>query len=218
MPRFIIALLILAGLAACTNANDLDRAPVELGDFRLGHNIVVAPKMQKGPLSREASKEEWVEALTGAIAERFDRYEGDRLYHFGVSVEGYVLAQPGVPVVLSPKSVLIIRLTVWDDAAEKKLNPEPKQITIMETLSGETVVGSGLTQTKEEQMHNLSRNAAKQIETYLVRQMNAEGWFAPDEDTATGDETSDDTGDQPAQAADEAGDDTDTAAPDEDAA
>jgi hypothetical protein len=210
MPRFITALLIMAGLAACTNANDLDRAPVDMGDFRLGHNIVVAPKMQKGPLSREASEEEWAEALTDAIAERFDRYEGDRLYHFGVSVEGYVLAQPGVPVVLSPKSVLIIRLTVWDDAAEKKLNAEPKQITIMETLSGDTMVGSGLTQTKQEQMSNLSRNAAKQIQTYLVRMMNAEGWFVPEEAAAPGDETDA----QPAQDAEETPDegDGDTAA------
>ena len=195
MLRIISALLFVAGVAACTNANDLEEAPTDLGDFRLGHNIVVAPKMQKGPLSREASKEEWIASLTGAIAERFDRYEGDRLYHFGVSVEGYVLAQPGVPVVLSPKSVLIINLTVWDDAAQKKLNPEPKQITVLESLSGETMVGSGLTQTAEQQMQNLSRNAVKQIEVYLTRMNNAEGWFTTgeaDDGTAETEETTED--------------------------
>jgi len=192
MLRNISALLILAVVAACTNSDDLDQAPTDLGDFRLAHNIVVAPKMQKGPLSREASKEEWVASLTGAIAERFDRYEGDRLYHLGVSVEGYVLAQPGVPVVLSPKSVLIVNVTVWDDAAEKKLNPEPRQITVLESLSGDTMVGSGLTQTAEQQMQNLSRNAAKQIETYMVRMNNAEGWFTTGKaDAQTGDEQGD---------------------------
>lgn len=201
MLRNISALLILAVAAACTNSDDLDQAPADLGDFRLAHNIVVAPKMQKGPLSREASKEEWVESLTGAIAERFDRYEGDRLYHLGVSVEGYVLAQPGVPVVLSPKSVLIINVTVWDDAAEKKLNPEPKQITVLESLSGDTMVGSGLTQTAEQQMLNLSRNAAKQIETYMVRMNNAEGWFT------TGKADAQDTGEEATEAEETTGDD-----------
>lgn len=164
-------------LAACTNPNDLDEAPVDLGDFRLGHNVVVASKMTRGPVSREATPEEWQDALKGAIDERFGRYEGDKLYHLGVSVEGYVLAQPGIPIVASPNSVLILLVTVWDDAAGGKLNTPPEQITIMETISGNTILGSGLTQSKEVQMRNLSRNAAKQIETFMVRRRASEGWF-----------------------------------------
>lgn len=179
MTRILALFALLFGVVACTNANDLDKAPVELGAFNLGHNIVVAPKMVKGPVSREATPEEWIASLTGAIAERFDRYEGDQLYHFGVSVEGYVLAQPGIPVVASPKSVLIINLTVWDDAKGKKLNEEPEQITILESFSGNSVIGSGLTQSKEQQMKNLSRNAAKQIQNFLVKKHTEEGWFVP---------------------------------------
>lgn len=178
LPRFA-ALIALVLLTACTNANDLDKAPVGLGDFALGHNIVVAPNMVKGPLSREASEEEWKTALSGAIGERFDRYEGDRFYHFATSVEGYVLAQPGVPLVASPKSVLIVNFTVWDDAKGVKLNEKPEQLTVLETLSGPTVLGSGLTQSKEVQMRNLSRNAAKMIQNYLVKKHAEEGWFEP---------------------------------------
>lgn len=183
LPRFaaLIALLIVT---ACTNANDLDKVPVDLGDFALGHNIVVAPKMMKGPLSREASAEEWQESLTTAIGERFDRYEGERLYHFATSVEGYVLAQPGIPLVASPKSVLIVNFTVWDDAKGIKLNEKPEQLTIMETLSGPTVLGSGLTQSKEVQMRNLSRNAAKVMQNYLVKKRAEEGWFTPQDAAA----------------------------------
>ena len=177
MYRLIALLVSVVLLAACTNPNDLDEAPVDLGDFRLGHNVVVASKMTRGPLSREASEEEWKEAMTSAIDERFGRYEGDKLYHLGVSVEGYVLAQPGIPVVASPNSVLILLVTVWDDAAGGKLNTPPEQITIMETISGNTILGSGLTQSKAVQMRNLSRNAAKQIETFLVRRRASEGWF-----------------------------------------
>jgi len=177
MFRLLALLGTILMLAACTNPNDLDEAPVDLGDFRLGHNIVVASKMMRGPLSREASEDEWKEAMTSAIAERFGRYEGDKLYHLGVSVEGYVLAQPGIPLVASPNSVLILLVTVWDDAAGGKMNTPPEQITIMETISGNTILGSGLTQSKAVQMRNLSRNAAKQIESFLVRRRASEGWF-----------------------------------------
>lgn len=186
MPRFIVLIFALAGLAACTNPNDLSKPPAYLGNFQLGHNVVVAPNLVKGPASRAASKEEWIAAMKKAVDARFGRYEGSKHYHFGISIEGYVLAVPGVPVIASPKSAVIIRVTVWDDAAGKKLNEEAELITVVESISGDTVVGSGLTQSKEVQMENLSRNAAKQIETWLVRQNNENGWFegndAPEDD------------------------------------
>ena len=175
-----LAILCVLALAACTNSNDLGRAPVPLGDFALGFNVVVAPKMVKGPVSREATEEEWKAALTTAIDERFRRYDdlGSKLYHLGVSVEGYVLAEPGIPIVLSPKSVLIINVTVWDDAAQAKLNSEAHQLTILESASGKSILGSGLTQSKEEQMAALSRNAAKEIQNWMAKQMAEEKWFA----------------------------------------
>lgn len=174
--------LLALSLAACSpSGEDLSEPAVPLGDFNLSHNVVVAPKVVKGPFSRNATEEELTGALKDAIAARFDRYEGDKLYHFGVSIEGYVLAAPGVPVIYSPKSVMVIQITVWDDAAGGKLNAEPHQITVFESLSGETAVGSGLTQSKEEQLRNLTVNAAKQIELYLVKQREDEGWFGPDD-------------------------------------
>ena len=51
---------------------------------------------------------------------------------------------------------LIFKLTVWDDAAGKKLNDEPEQITVLENLDGDTIVGSGLTKSAEEQLQSLS--------------------------------------------------------------
>jgi len=178
MFRILMFCVFALGVAACSpSGDDLDEGPVPLGNFKLGHNIVVAPKVVKGPLSRDASEEELTQALKGAIGARVDRYEGSSLYHFGVSVEGYVLAAPGVPLVASPKSAMIIRVTVWDDAAGEKLNEEPEQMTVFETLSGETAIGSGLTQSKEKQLENLSVNAAKQIELFLTKQRAEQGWF-----------------------------------------
>ena len=177
MIRVIALLMSLVTLAACNGASDLGEAAVPLGDFNLKHNIAVAPKAQKGPLSRDATKEELTKALTDATQERFSRYNGARDYHFGMSVEGYVLAQPGIPIVFAPKSILIINLTVWDDAKQEKLNPKPHQITVFESFDQGPVVGSGYTKSAEEQLKNLSQNAAKSIENYLVRQNAAEGWF-----------------------------------------
>ncbi|MGI3168976.1 hypothetical protein ACRARG_07485 [Pseudooceanicola sp. C21-150M6] len=174
MIRTILSAFLLVAVAACTNSRDLGEPPVDLGNFRLGHNIVVTSKMRQAGLSRDATEEEWHAAMTDAIAERFGRYEGDRLYHLGVSVEGFSIAPPGVPIVVSPKSILIIRATVWDDALGKKLNEQAKQFTVFESFSGDTLVGSGLTKTKQEQMVNLSRNAAKQIQNWLVANPD---WF-----------------------------------------
>ncbi len=176
MLRLTAIFALILSLAGCA-VQDLQEPPVPLGNFALGHNVVVAPNIVQGPVSREASNEEWIEAVKKAISDRFGRYEGERLYHLGISVEGYVLAQPGIPVVLSPKSVLIVNVTAWDDAEGRKLNDEPQQFTVLESLSGETVVGSGLTQSKETQMENLTYNLAKQIERWLVRMNKEENWF-----------------------------------------
>ncbi|WP_338469196.1 hypothetical protein ROLI_032800 [Roseobacter fucihabitans] len=179
MIRLFLVLTGFIGLVACSGASDLNEPPVPLGDFSLGHNIVVAPKVATtATVSREVSKEELTDALTLAIAERFERYKGSRTYHFGVSVEGYILAKPGVPVVLAPKSAMIIRVTVWDDALGKKMNAEPEQLTVLETLDGDSIIGSGWTQTKETQLRNLSRNAAQSIENYLIKQSAEQGWFS----------------------------------------
>lgn len=168
-------------LTACTNPNDLEKEPTYLGNFKLGHNVSVAPNLTKGPTSREASKEEWIAAMTTAVDERFNRYDGEKFYHLGISIEGYVLAIPGIPVVASPKSALIIRVTAWDDEAGKKLNEEPEQVTVIESFSANTILGSGLTQSKEKQMENLTRNAAKLIENWLVRENARNGWFEDSE-------------------------------------
>ena len=176
--RWIVAMCLWGLVSACAPSADLEDAPVPLGDFRLSHNVVVASKAQKSPLSRPATQEQLETTMRNALAERFGRYEGDRLYHFGVSVEGYMLAPPGVPVVASPKSILIVNFTLWDDAAGVKLNDPPQQITVLETFGTNTLIGSGFTLTPEEQLQELARNAAKAIERYLVRQQQAEGWFS----------------------------------------
>lgn len=169
MQLFCRLLMVLSvfGLAAC-QTNDLMEPPVPLGDFALGLNIAVADDVQMVPISRKATPDEWEAAMIKAIDDRFGRYDGAKLYNIGIAIEGYALAPPGVPVVLKPKSVLVVTANVWDDAAGKKLNAEGKQFHVFEKASAETVVGSGLTQNKKKQMEILSYNAAKRVEQWFL--------------------------------------------------
>lgn len=171
MFRLTTILAALAVLASCgVPSQEVDEAPLDLGDFVMGHNIVVAPDIQKGPLSREANPDDFVASMRNAINTRFgpSRYDGTRLVHFGVNVSGYVLAQRGVPILLSPKSALIITVTAWDDSAGSKFNAEPKEIFVLESFTGGTLLASSaFSLSPEEQMANLTFNAARKIEAWL---------------------------------------------------
>jgi len=160
-------------LAAC-QTNDLAEPPVPLGDFALGLNISVTDKLQMVPISRKATPEQWEAAMIKAIDARFGRYQGPKLYNIGIAIEAYALAPPGVPVVLKPRSILVITANVFDDAAGKQLNAEGRQFHVWERASAETLVGSGLTQSKQRQMEILAYNAAKKVEDWFLE--NPE-WF-----------------------------------------
>lgn len=178
MFRLLLCLALVLGLTACADGARQLRKPVEpLGDFKLGHAIVVAPNIVQGPASRDATADDWIAGVDAALEQRFRRYEGDKFYHLGVSVEGFVLAVPGVPLVFNPKSVLIVKVTVFDDAAGGKMHDEPEQITALEAVSAQTIVGSGVTQTRDEQLKLLSDNIALQIEKWMRRMQREKGWF-----------------------------------------
>jgi hypothetical protein len=166
--RKLMAVLLGVSLLASCQKNDLAEAPVPLGNFALGLNIVVADNMKKVPISRPATVEEWETALIKAVDDRFGRYSGIKLYNIGIAVDGFALAPPGIPVVAAPKSVLVITANIWDDASATKLNAEGAQFTIFESFSGETVIGSGLTRSREKQMEILSYNAAKRVEQWIL--------------------------------------------------
>ena len=173
---FAAAALALS-LSACGPLGEDDSIDAPLGNFRLGHNIVVEEDPEIAPLSRQAEPGAWKEAVTEELAARLSDYDGDKWYHVAVRIEGYMLAPPGVPVVASPKSALIVTASVWDDATGQRINEEPEQFTVLESLSAETVFGSGLTKNKERQISDLSKNAARLIHDWMLA--NSE-WFSED--------------------------------------
>jgi hypothetical protein len=175
--RALVAAAALLTLAACAERADLNEPVVPIGDFRLGHNVVVAKDTTEGPFSRDATEQELEAALSSEIDQRLRRYNGDGLYHIGVRIEAFVLGQPGIPILLSPQSVLILAVNIWDNETRQRLNAEPIRITAFEALNTRVpILSSGLVNSKEEQLENLSISAALQIEQ-LLRE-NEATWFA----------------------------------------
>jgi hypothetical protein len=179
-PRALAAAAALLALAACANRAALDEPVVPIGDFRLGHNVVVAKDTTEGPFSRDATEAELEAALTSEIEQRLRRYDGDGLYHIGVRIEAFVLGQPGIPILLSPQSVLLLAVNIWDNETRERLNDEPIRVTAFEAINTRVpILSSGLVNSKEEQLENLSISAAQEIEKLL--RANEATWFAPKE-------------------------------------
>ena len=172
--RAALALILGLGLAACAPKEDLSLPPEPLGDFSLGYTIVVVDKPQIGPFSRTATDAEWKASLEQAIDRRFRRFQGAGTYHIAVKLQMYALAQPGVPLVVKPRSVLLVSANIWN--TQGKLTPEPENLTVWESFSEKTLIGSGLTQSRDQQMRNLSDNAARQIEEWMREHPE---WFRP---------------------------------------
>jgi hypothetical protein len=178
--RLLAAFLLTGLLAACAgNPTEGDR-PIEMrpmGDFRLGHAVVKVDEPQVGPISRRADNEVWKSSMEAALQKRFAGYEGDAFYHIGVSIDGYSLNPPGPPMI-TPKSMLIVTVTVLDDTGAK-LNEDGKLISVFEEFGPEFVFGSGFSRSSDEQVDVLTFNAARAIQNWMLT--NPE-WFGMSED------------------------------------
>lgn len=169
LPALLIAALALSACETRTGLQQPAPAAMQQG-FKLGHVVVIADKATKAPISRDAQPEQWQFALDKAVKDRFGALDGSAFYHLGINVDGYALAPPGVPLLVTPKSVLIVSVTILTDTeGGKRLTEKPEQITVFETLAGDTVLGTGLTKTAEEQMENLAFNAALAIQDWLAK-------------------------------------------------
>ncbi|SMX46675.1 hypothetical protein [Maliponia aquimaris] len=170
MIRIAAALAFVLGLAACTDATrDLSEPTEPLGNFVLGYVAAVAEKPEPAKLlvSRDATAEEWIAVVDTAAKARFERFEGDSIYHLGLKVMAYSLPPPVVP----GKSALHLAVTVFDDANCIKMNPKVHDVMVIQVFE------SRLNLTREQQMQRLAETAAKEIETWLREQMESDGWF-----------------------------------------
>lgn len=177
MPRLTTFAALAAAafsVSACAVTDDLAKVPEPMGRFLLGHTVTVVEEPEIGPFSREATDEAWETAINFAMQERFGRWDGDKYFHIATKIDGYALAMVGVPIVFTPKSVLIASVTIWDDEKGRPVDEEPKIFTVSEELSAEALIGTGLTKTADEQMLSLARSLAKSVQTYMMENIE---WF-----------------------------------------
>ena len=178
MLRLSIIAAVLAALAACAPLGNDDRVPPrDLGDFRLGNVVVVAPEVQKSRFSSVFTNAEIVEIVGDAVTARFAGQDGTRSTHLTVGLESVVLAQPNDPVFSEPRSVLAFHVTAWDAATGARLNPRPQRITVFDVSWRSSVLGEGLVATTPQQLRSLGDEAAEAIEEFLLRGMARDGWF-----------------------------------------
>lgn len=161
-----LALGGMAALAGCSAKDPLGARPTELGAFQLVSPIVVTDSMKKIPPSRDATGAEWEAALTDELRRRFGRQQGGRDYYIAIAVDGYSLAPPGIPIVLAPKSILVVTANLWTAAPQEKVLG-PTQLSVFEGADG-LVLGTGLIKDAEAQRVTLARNMARRIERWML--------------------------------------------------
>jgi len=167
----LLALPLL--LAACTSELDPDVARSGIGDFSLDRIVVIIEDPLVPPYSRSLSEAQVKAAVEDSLKRRFGRFEGSGKYSIGVKVHGYVLSGPAVPVLFAPRSQLFLSVNAYD-AVPARLNPDTLQLTVHEDAGGDTFIGSGYSQTAEQQIAELAENAAIEIERWMRK--NPE-WF-----------------------------------------
>ncbi|MCX8952906.1 hypothetical protein OU790_05600 [Ruegeria sp. NA] len=176
MLRILTLITGLALMGACTQTQVYE-PPESLGEFKLRVNYAFADKAVQGPVSRDATPDEWTKAIQNAVDIRLGRYEGTQEYDIGISLEGYMLAPPGIPIIYNPKSTAIVLVNVYDVKKEKFL-AKGKQFQVLEdTTGGSALKGSGHERTKEEQMAGLSLKIADRVEEWLAEEHEDKGWF-----------------------------------------
>ncbi len=176
MLRILTLITGLTLLGACAQTQ-LYEEPESLGEFKLRVNYAFADKAVQGPVSRDATPDEWTAAIQNAVDVRLGRYEGAQEYDIGISLEGYMLAPPGIPVIYNPKSTAIVLVNVYD-VKNKEFLAKGKQFQVLEDTTGESALtGSGNTRTREEQMSGLALKVADRVEEWLAEEHEENGWF-----------------------------------------
>ena len=167
-PLLILTFFFFTGCSISDYPSTITPAQ-PIGDFKLGHLVVKAETAQKGFFSRNASKTVLEETLKKKLSKSLVNQNGEHFFHISVVVSGYVLAQPGIPILLSPKSVLILDVFLFDDQTQEKVFEKPTRFTIFESFSTDTLLGTGLTLTAEEQLDDLTTIAVYKISNWLVK-------------------------------------------------
>lgn len=176
MIRILALLASLVVLAACETTT-LDEPPEDLGDFNMRVGFVYTDKALQWPLSRSAEPSEWNEPIERALEARLGRYDGSGKYDVAITLEGFLLATGGIPVLVNPKSAAVVNVFVYDVSSKTYL-VRKHQMKIFEDTTGESaIIGSGYSRTKAEQIDGLALKIVDGLEEYIAEQHAEHGWF-----------------------------------------
>ena len=157
----------LAVLGGCATPDPLTQDLPEMGDFQLALTVVVSENAKKIPPSRNATPEKLKATMVSEIERRFGAYRGGKDFIIAVNIDGYALAPPGIPIVLTPKSILVVSANLWTADPQEKI-AGPEQITTFEGADT-LLLGSGLVKDADEQLTTLARNMSRKIQSWLLR-------------------------------------------------
>lgn len=176
----ILALLASMVLLAACEETQLNEAKEDLGDFNMRVSFVYTDKALQWPLSRAAEPSEWNEPIERALEARLGRYAGSGKYDVAITLEGFLLATGGIPVLVNPKSAAVVNVFVYDVTTKTYLLKE-HQMKIFEDTTGESaIIGSGYSRTKAEQIDGLALKIVDGLEEYMAKQRVEKGWFGGD--------------------------------------
>ena len=176
----ILALLASMVLLAACEETQLNEAKEDLGDFNMRVSFVYTDKALQWPLSRAAEPSEWNEPIERALEARLGRYSGSGKYDVAITLEGFLLATGGIPVLVNPKSAAVVNVFVYDVTTKTYLLKE-HQMKIFEDTTGESaIIGSGYSRTKTEQIDGLALKIVDGLEEYMAKQRVEKGWFGGD--------------------------------------
>jgi|TARA_R110002124_G_scaffold160662_1_gene327935 hypothetical protein len=167
-----LGLAATAGLSGCAVPDPVDEDLPDMGNFELAYSVVVSENAKKVPPSRDATPELLKATMTSEIERRFGQYKGGKGFVVAVAIDGYALAPPGIPIVLTPKSIMVVSANLWTADPQEKI-AGPEQLTTFEGADT-FLLGSGLQKTADEQLTTLSRNMVKKIQSWLLRNPT---WF-----------------------------------------
>lgn len=176
MTRLFALFASLLLLVSCSETQ-LDEAPEDLGNFNMRVGFVYTDKALQWPLSRDAEPSEWNEPIERALEARLGRYQGNGKYDVAITLEGFLLATGGIPVLVNPKSAAVVNVFVYNVETQTYL-ARKHQMEIFEDTTGESaLIGSGYSRTKQEQIDGLALKIVDALEEYMAAQHAEHGWF-----------------------------------------
>lgn len=163
-----LAMLALSSCGEVPKSPNLNAQSLQ-AHFTLGHVGVITTGMAKGAYSVDVQSQDLATHLRSAVTSELSNFTGGHQYNLGIKVEAYTLANPSMPTVPQPKSVLMLTLSVWDDSHDPRPILAPATVVAVDGLYGTSIFVTKPQGSIDQRLAALCAKAAIEIERYLVK-------------------------------------------------